>query len=235
MSTEEQKETGTSTEAVVPAEAIPAPADSATVTGSDAASGGRTPGRANGGAPRSGQRSQRHEGSSPRRTGNAATEEGPQLVEKVVYVNRCAKVVKGGRRFSFSALVVVGDRNGKVGQGFGKANEVSDAIRKGTDAAKRAMKKVTVVNETLPHEVYSEFGGAKIVLKPAAPGTGLVAGEKVRAVLEAAGVSNVIAKSLGSSNAANVVKATMQAMLSMRTADQVLAARGKKKKEQASV
>ena len=235
MSTEEQKETGTSTETVAPAEAIPAPADSATVTGSDAASGGRTPGRANGGAPRSGQRSQRHEGSSPRRTGNAATEEGPQLVEKVVYVNRCAKVVKGGRRFSFSALVVVGDRNGKVGQGFGKANEVSDAIRKGTDAAKRAMKKVTVVNETLPHEVYSEFGGAKIVLKPAAPGTGLVAGEKVRAVLEAAGVSNVIAKSLGSSNAANVVKATMQAMLSMRTADQVLAARGKKKKEQASV
>ena len=219
MSTEEQKETGTSTETVAPAEAIPAPADSATVTGSDAASGGRTPGRANGGAPRSGQRSQRHEGSSPRRTGNAATEEGPQLVEKVVYVN----------------LVVVGDRNGKVGQGFGKANEVSDAIRKGTDAAKRAMKKVTVVNETLPHEVYSEFGGAKIVLKPAAPGTGLVAGEKVRAVLEAAGVSNVIAKSLGSSNAANVVKATMQAMLSMRTADQVLAARGKKKKEQASV
>ncbi len=184
---------------------------------------------------RNAQRSGRREAGSSRRAPEGAAEDGPQLVEKVVYVNRCAKVVKGGRRFSFSALVVVGDRNGKVGQGFGKANEVSDAIRKGTDAAKRAMKKVVVVNETLPHEVYSEFGGAKIVLKPAAPGTGLVAGEKVRAVLEAAGVSNVIAKSLGSSNAANVVKATMQAMLTMRTADQVLSARGKKKKEKESV
>ncbi len=154
-------------------------------------------------------------------------------MEKVVYVNRCAKVVKGGRRFSFSALIVVGDQKGKVGYGFGKANEVSDAIRKGTDAAKRAMKKVVVVNDTIPHESYSEFGGAKIVLKPAASGTGLVASAKVRSVLEAAGVTNVIAKSLGSSNAANVVKATMQAMLGMRTADQVLSARGKKKKDAA--
>ncbi len=230
MSTEEQKETETPKETVAPAaEAAAASADHA------AAPGGRAPRREGGNAPRSGQRSPRRDSSSQRRGGDAGAEEGPQLVEKVVHVNRCAKVVKGGRRFSFSALVVVGDRNGKVGQGFGKANEVSDAIRKGTEAAKRAMKKVTVVNETLPHEIYSEFGGAKIVLKPAAPGTGLVAGEKVRAVLEAAGVSNVIAKSLGSSNAANVVKATMQAMLSMRTADQVLAARGKKKKEQATV
>lgn len=194
----------------------------------------RGPRRDGGNAPRNGQRSgRRGEGGS--RRGETAAEDGPQLVEKVVYVNRCAKVVKGGRRFSFSALIVVGDQKGKVGYGFGKANEVSDAIRKGTDAAKRAMKKVVVVNDTLPHEIYSEFGGAKIVLKPATPGTGLVAGEKVRAVLEAAGVSNVIAKSLGSSNAANVVKATMKAMLTMRTADQVLAARGKKKKETASV
>lgn len=189
--------------------------------------------RRDGSSPRNGQRSGRRDG-APRRS-EAPAEDGPQLVEKVVYVNRCAKVVKGGRRFSFSALIVVGDQKGKVGYGFGKANEVSDAIRKGTDAAKRAMKKVVVVNDTLPHEIYSEFGGAKIVLKPAAPGTGLVAGEKVRAVLEAAGVSNVIAKSLGSSNSANVVKATMKAMLSMRTADQVLAARGKKKKESAAV
>ena len=194
----------------------------------------RAPRREGSTAPRNGQRSPRRDGAA--RSGSDSTaDDGNQLVEKVVYVNRCAKVVKGGRRFSFSALVVVGDQNGKVGHGFGKANEVSDAIRKGTDAAKRAMKKVVVVNETLPHEIYSEFGGAKIVLKPAAPGTGLVAGEKVRAVLEAAGVSNVIAKSLGSSNAANVVKATMQAMLSMRTADQVLSARGKKKKEKESV
>ena len=176
-------------------------------------------------------------GRGPRREGGrrseAPVEEGPQLMEKVVYVNRCAKVVKGGRRFSFSALVVVGDQKGKVGYGFGKANEVSDAIRKGTDAAKRAMKKVVVVNETIPHEIYTEFGGAKIVLKPASAGTGLVAGAKVRAVLEAAGVTNIIAKSMGSSNAANVVKATMQAMLSMRTADQILSARGKKKKDSA--
>lgn len=177
-----------------------------------------------------GPRGPRREGG---RRGEAPVEDGPQLMEKVVYVNRCAKVVKGGRRFSFSALIVVGDQKGKVGYGFGKANEVSDAIRKGTDAAKRAMKNVVVVNETLPHETYSEFGGAKIVLKPAASGTGLVASNKVRAVLEAAGVNNVIAKSLGSSNAANVVKATMQAMLSMRTADTILSARGKKKKESA--
>ena len=178
-------------------------------------------------------------GRAPRREGGrrneAPAEEGPQLMEKVVYVNRCAKVVKGGRRFSFSALIVVGDQKGKVGYGFGKANEVSDAIRKGTDAAKRAMKNVVVVNETIPHEVYTEFGGAKIVLKPATAGTGLVAGAKVRAVLEAAGVTNIIAKSLGSSNAANVVKATMKAMQSMRTADQVLSARGKKKKEDAAI
>ena len=154
-----------------------------------------------------------------------------EFEENVICINRSAKVVKGGKNFSFGALVVVGNRNGRVGYGYGKANEVSDAIRKGTDAAKRAMKKVVVVNDTIPHEMYSEFGGAKIVLKPAASGTGLVASAKVRSVLEAAGVSNVIAKSLGSSNAANVVKATMQAMLDMRTADQVLSARGKKKKD----
>lgn len=186
-----------------------------------------------------GSRGPRRDGNRPgrgsRREGGrrneAPAEEGPQLMEKVVYVNRCAKVVKGGRRFSFSALIVVGDQKGKVGYGFGKANEVSDAIRKGTEAAKRAMKKVVVVNDTIPHEVYTEFGGAKIILKPAASGTGLVASAKVRSVLEAAGVNNVIAKSLGSSNAANVVKATMAAMQQMRTADQVLSARGKQKKD----
>lgn len=173
-------------------------------------------------------------GRGPRRDNRrneAPVEEGPQLMEKVVFINRCAKVVKGGRRFSFSALVVVGDQKGKVGYGFGKANEVADSIRKATESAKRSMKKVVVVNETIPHEIYSEFGGGKIILKPAAAGTGLIAGNTVRAVLEAAGVNNVIAKSLGSANHANVVKATMKAMLSMRTADQVLSARGKKKKE----
>ncbi len=230
MSTDQIQENAAATPAETPATEAP----TAAAPASRQPRGVRN--RRDGGtAPRNAQRSGRRDGASSRRNSDAPAEEGPQLVEKVVYVNRCAKVVKGGRRFSFSALVVVGDRNGRVGYGFGKANEVSDAIRKGTDAAKRAMKDVVVVNETLPHEVYSEFGGAKIVLKPAAPGTGLVAGEKVRAVLEAAGVSNVIAKSLGSSNAANVVKATMQAMLIMRTADQVLSARGKKKKEKESV
>ena len=166
-----------------------------------------------------------------RRGAETPAEEGPQLMEKTVMVNRCAKVVKGGRRFSFSVLVVVGDQKGKVGIGMGKANEVADAIRKASEAAKRSMKTVTVVNETIPHEIYTEFGGAKIVLKPAASGTGLVASAKVRAVLEAAGVNNVIAKSLGSSNGANVAKATLKALLSMRTADEILSARGKKKKE----
>ena len=166
-----------------------------------------------------------------RRGAEAPAEEGPQLMEKTVVVNRCAKVVKGGRRFSFSVLVVVGDQKGKVGIGMGKANEVADAIRKASEAAKRSMKPVTVVNETIPHEIYTEFGGAKIVLKPAASGTGLVASAKVRAVLEAAGVNNVIAKSLGSSNGANVAKATLKALLAMRTADEILSARGKKKKE----
>lgn len=146
---------------------------------------------------------------------------GPELIEKVVFINRCAKVVKGGRRFSFSALVVVGNGRGKVGYGLGKANEVSDAIRKGTDYARRTMNNVCLRGTTLPHEAFSKADGAKVLLRPATNGTGIIAGGAARAVLEAAGVKDVLAKSLGSSNAINVVKATLQCLLSMRSLDMI--------------
>ena len=148
------------------------------------------------------------------------------LSEKVVFINRCAKVVKGGRRFSFSALIVTGDRAGKVGCGFGKANEVSEAIRKASESAKKAMVKVSVYENTIPHEVIGEFGGGRVLLKPASPGTGVIAGGGVRAVVEAAGIRDVLAKSLGSSNHANVVKATIEALQHLRIREQIYKIRG---------
>jgi len=151
--------------------------------------------------------------------------EGGDLDEHVVFVNRCAKVVKGGRRFSFSAVIVVGDRDGRVGFGFGKANEVADAIRKGGDAAKKSMMRVRMVNKTIPHEVEGQCDGGRVLLKPAPDGAGIIAGGGMRPVLEAAGLRDVVGKSLGSKNRLNVVKATIAALESLRSAEEIAALR----------
>lgn len=152
--------------------------------------------------------------------------DGNELAEKVVFINRSSKVVKGGRRFSFSALVVVGDKKGRVGLGLGKGAEVSDAIRKGGEIAKGRMKPVSLKDTTIPHEVVSRYCGAHILLRPASPGTGVIAGKTVRAVLESAGVKDVLSKSLGSKNAANVVKATLAALQQLRLREEIYAGRG---------
>lgn len=176
-------------------------------------------------------------GRGPRRPRQSDQDDGSGLVEKVVFINRSSKVVKGGRRFSFSALVVVGDKKGRVGLGLGKGKEVSESIRKGGEIAKARMVTVSLKDTTIPHEVISRYCGAHILLRPASPGTGVIAGKTVRAVLESVGVKDVLSKSLGSKNAANVVKATLAALQQLRLREEIYLSRGRsiKKAEIASV
>jgi len=165
---------------------------------------------------------------APNSARGSSSDVASEFVEKIVFINRCSKVVKGGRRFSFSALAVVGDGKGRVGVGFGKANEVPDAIKKSTEHARKRMLHVKLKGDTIPHDVIGEFDGGRVLLRPASPGTGLIAGGGVRAVLEAAGVKNVLTKSMGSKNHIAVVNATVNALLQLRLAEDISAIRNSK-------
>ena len=210
---------------VAPAETAPAPAEQSAGQEGQQRGGDR---RGGGGDRRGGGGDRR--GGGPRgrnQRGSRQQKEDDGIAEKVIHINRSSKVVKGGRRFGFSALVVVGDKEGKVGLGTGKAREVISCITKGTEVARQNMVSVSLNGSTVPHEVYSIYGGARVLLRPASPGTGIIAGKTVRAVLESAGVRDVLSKSLGSKNPANLAKAALQALQQMRRREDVMAGRDK--------